>query len=168
MISNPRASHSTLSSTLSCGCIATAWHRRFLILKTISGSIFGRRQLPDRERCDAAFRGKPHGVVVHVRPDQRAQLEYAPHCFVRVADFETYCLRGCPHDAVEQPRLLRRKPDAISKEVSRLGRGSHICVALRERNEQFFRENAWVHWRQKWLLPGRGSADQCRRRCRYG
>ena len=81
MISKPSAIHSVASRTAAGSLEAGVFARQ----NTISGSIFGANIAGDRERAVVPV-GVSDGVVVHVRPHQRLELERAPHRLVGVAD----------------------------------------------------------------------------------
>ena len=83
MISNPSAIHSTRLER--GGRLGDAGASGAFSLNTISGSIFG--EIIARERQRGLVRRRvAHRVVVHVRPDERLELEHAPHRLVGVAD----------------------------------------------------------------------------------
>ena len=96
MISKPSASHSTASRTAAASNPSAA--SGCFSLKTISGSIFGENIRPIATDAWPLLRVL-HGVVIHVRPDERVELEHTPHRPVGEADFapDGCVAAGSPH-----------------------------------------------------------------------
>ena len=102
-------------------------------MNTISGSIFGEIVCASESVATFAF-GVAHRVVVHVRPDERLELEHAPHRLVGVADLDADGLVTCrpphPHE-LALDRIRRRQIETVAREggVESVRRSAYAAVS---------------------------------------
>ena len=150
MISKPSAYHSVASSTR--GGIAR--RRRLRELEHDLRLDLRREHRRDGQRRVVPV-GVAHGVVVHVRPHQRLELERAPHRLVGVADLPA---DGLVAAGPPRPRDLgfdgvRGRRDRSRRRATRARRRS-VCVRVRVASVRWaraFGSHATVIFAISWL-----------------